>query len=166
MCPPKNIELLNLLKNIFTIGLILVFIISTSGVTILKHTCSGSKKTTQQILPEITGNKDDCGGMSCNITQKNSSSLFKENICKTPCCKENTAFYKVAPVNDPPVKQLCIKIPVLDLLISLSQFHSLFPANYNILLFKQKHRIISHLAGRQLVVFLQQICIPTPSCFL
>jgi hypothetical protein len=165
-CVRKNcIQLLKLLKNIVAAGLLLVIIISTSGITVFTHYCSGSNKTTHQILRELTGSKEGCGGMSCSINKKNSSTWQNVSIGKSTCCKENIAFYKVASVNDPPVKQDCIKLPFIDLVFLFPDLLSLKPLNNKSLAFHQAWCLPPPLAGKELVVFLRQIRIPAPSCF-
>jgi hypothetical protein len=165
MCSLSCIKLYRLLKNVFIIGLLLVFIISTSGITVFSHYCSGSKKTTHQILHELSGSKHGCGGMSCNITRNNLVSLIRQSIGKTPCCKENSSFYKVATVNDPPLRQHVITLPVVDLLISGPNLLPLLSSDICDLTYRPVRCIPPPLSGRQLVVFLQQMRISAPTCF-
>jgi hypothetical protein len=155
--------LLKLLKNIIAVSLLLIFIISSSGITVYTHYCSGSKKTTHLILHELSGNNEGCGGMSCSKNLKKSLTWQKESISKSSCCKENNAFYKVAVVNDPPVKQAC-KQPVNNLIVSFPDLLSLKPLKHKSRSFQQTCYFPPPRAGKQLVVFLRQIRIPAPSC--
>jgi hypothetical protein len=154
--------LLKLVKNILTIVLLLVFIISTSGITILSHYCSGSKKTIRSILPELSGSQEGCGGMSCSKSFK--IALERESISKASCCKENSVFYKIAVVETPPVNQFSIKIPFNNLIAPDLYLATLASSEITNTHFPQVHCESPPVAGKQLVVFLQQLRIPSPSC--
>jgi hypothetical protein len=156
------ITLLKLLKNIVSIILLLVFILSTSGITILTHYCSGSKKTTQHILSEITGNREGCGGMLCSSSLKTIS--VRETLSKSSCCKENSSFYKIAVVDNPHTNQISVKILVGNLIISDLHLPSRSVFALKDFPFPLFHSIPPPLAGKQLAVFLQQLRIPSLFC--
>ncbi len=161
----NRITLLKLLKNIIAIGLLLVFLLSTSGITILTHYCSGSKKTTQRIFSGFKSSESGCGGMSCSVSPKILSFASGESISKASCCKENTAFYKVAAVDNLSAKEFKEIISINDLEIPDNLLFSSVLIETENLCFLQSRSVVPPIAGKLLVVFLQQLRIPSPSCF-
>jgi hypothetical protein len=157
-------KLLKLIKNIAAICVLLVFVLSTSGITILTHYCSGSHKTTQHVFYEFADKESGCGGMSCSVSHKGATSSLIVSIGKASCCEENSVFYKIAAVDNPTANQVCVKIPVNNLFIPDLQFLSFSPIEIKALNFLQGHCISPPLSGKQLVVFLNQLRIPLPSC--
>jgi hypothetical protein len=152
--------LLKLIKNIIAMSLLLVFILAGEGITVLTHYCSGSKTTTRQIFPEFIHSNDACTGMSCNVSLKNSRHFSVTSIGKTPCCKENTVFFKVATVYNPSVKDFMRILPVIHLLVSLPFRLALFQSESIDLKQLQFRCSPPPLSGRLLVVFLRQLRLP------
>jgi hypothetical protein len=153
--------LLKLLKNIVSLLLLLIIVFSSSGFTILTHYCSGSKTTTRSILPELAGKRDDCGGMSCNSRLKLLSE--RETISKASCCKENSSFYKIAVVDNPPTNRINFKPPVGILLyadLHLLSYLELKTRDFVLPICLSKP---PPLAGKHLVILLNQLRIPLPA---
>jgi hypothetical protein len=152
------------IKNSIATGLLLIIILSGSGITVVTHYCSGSKTTTHQVLRELTGKHNVCGGMSCKVSLKNSTQFSERTIGKSPCCKENSAFYKVATVDCPSVNKYIPIIPAIEHLFSIPLGLLQITPEYNDLAHLLFRCSSPPLSGMQLVVFLQQMRLPAPAC--
>lgn len=151
------------MQNISAMALLLVFLISSSGFTIATHYCSGSKKSTQSIGAGFAGNQNGCGVMSCSVSGKNLQPSSVEGINKSKCCKENITFYKITALyhdlnNKPPIVFLVQNSIFQDIYHpSLSSTHNPNRA------FLRERYCPSPRAGKKLILYLQQIRIPSPA---
>jgi hypothetical protein len=153
----------NLVKNISAMALLLVFLISSSGFTIATHYCSGSKKTTQSIKTGFAAKDNGCGGMSCGIAKNHARAESPGSISKSSCCKENSIFYKIAPVNNDLTSRLPVISPLQNILFQGILFQTLFSAQKQQLTILREQFFPPPKAGKQLILFLQQIRIPSPA---
>lgn len=144
-------------------ALLLVFLISSSGFTIATHYCSGSKKTTQNIKTGFDGKDNGCGGMSCGIAKKQARAESSGSISKSTCCKENSIFYKIASVNNDLTSRLPVISPSQNFLFQDLLIQTHFSAQKQQLTILREHFFPPPKAGKQLILFLQQIRIPSPA---
>ena len=151
------------LKNIFVLAFLLVLLFSISGFSMDTRYCSCSKKTTRSIFSEFTVNQTGCGNMVCSISEKNTHPTSTGNIAQSACCKELSELYKIAAVRQ--------HITFRSSVVYLLQNHVFQDIHIQVLLldqnqlqaFLREHYIPQPLAGKQLVLFLQQIRISAPS---
>ncbi|MHC1707812.1 MAG: hypothetical protein AB9842_09855 [Bacteroidales bacterium] len=68
----------------------------SSGISILVHDCSGSKKTNYVAFPALHDTKPgSCCGKSCNLSEDTQQTV--NSIKKAKCCKSSKITLKVNP---------------------------------------------------------------------
>jgi hypothetical protein len=107
---------MNFLKKSVVIICLIAFAISTTGISIQKHSCRMSGTTKLALFPEIFGATTSCCEMKGTTTPSDANS-----INKVPCCKNEFTYAKISSLytytftSASFVKQI-LDIPVLHLL--------------------------------------------------
>ena len=147
-----------IIRNLFTILILIVFLTGTTGVSFYIHECRSSNTREVFAFPEIS-NK----AISCCCDKEVLVSIYSGEslpfIEQPPCCTNTHIYLKAALTGFPVSYQLTDNLKQADL-----------PTYFlNILYDEQKYEMESHvsivdhpppLSGKSLVYFLHQIKIP------
>ena len=147
-----------IIRNLFTILILIVFLTGTTGVSFYIHECRSSNTREVFAFPEISNKAISC----CCDKEVHGSILSEESlpfIEEPPCCTNTHLYLKAAFTGFPVSYQLKDNVKHADL-----------PTYFlNILYDEQKYEMESHvsivdhpppLSGKSLVHFLHQIKIP------
>jgi hypothetical protein len=113
---------MNILKKSVAIICLIAFAISTTGISIQKHSCRMSGTTKIAVFPEIFGQTTSCCEMPGTTSANNSNSV--KNV---PCCKNEFTYAKITSFYNPvfsvnSITKLLLNIPMVHLLqISLQE---------------------------------------------
>jgi hypothetical protein len=88
---------MHLIKKSVVIICLIAFAISTTGISMQKHSCQMTGKTKVAWFPEIFGKNTTCCEPSSPVNSNNSNS-----IRKVPCCNNITKYAKVTSLYNNP----------------------------------------------------------------
>jgi hypothetical protein len=116
---------MSILKKAGAIICLLAIMVSSTGISLQKHSCSMANKTYSVLFPEIFGAKTSCCCMS-NVSAMPASGNGTSNVSEPPCCKSTFSFSKITTFFENRVQVLN---PVKSLIAVYQNILQLLPAN-------------------------------------
>ena len=157
---------MKVVKNIAVLSLLLVFLLGTTGLSVLQHFCNSSKEHNVTIYPEFfNGSGATCCesesiGCACGTHENSAGTSGGNNVDAVPCCKTTISFYRLE-VNTLKPDFRVFGAELFQISVESCDFSSLrAPAD--------PFRGAAHfqfyspplLSGKQLVLYLNQLRIP------